>query len=104
MVRPQGNHRPHEGDAGDPDAEIKALREVTWTRHSQERDDLDERTGAAVDHVRDHMKEQFRPQWRDLYRGQKKEERQVQRLDGMFSIAPCSFIRTVSGSGWRERL
>jgi hypothetical protein len=64
------------------DAEIKALREVTWTRHSQERDDLDERTGAAVDHVRDYMKEQFRPQWRDLYRGQKKEERQVQRLDG----------------------
>ena len=34
------------------DAEMKSAREATWTRRPEERDDLDERTEAAIDNVR----------------------------------------------------
>ena len=62
--------------------ELKAARGATWDRHQAERNELDARSEAAVDHAREHMKEQYRPKWRELYRLQKKRERQVQRFGG----------------------
>lgn len=62
------------------DQEISAARQASWDRHSHERDELDGRTEAAIDHARAHVSERFRPQWRDLYRAQKKEERLVGRI------------------------
>jgi hypothetical protein len=73
------------------DQALKSERDATWARHSIERDDLDGRTEAAVDHARAHMKERYRPQWRDLYRVQKKEERQVGRMGGRL-LDRASFI------------
>lgn len=57
----------------------KAERGSTWQRQAQQRDALDNKTHAAVDHARTHMRERYRPQWRELYRLQGKEMRQVQR-------------------------
>ena len=71
--------------------ETKAARDATWTRQSEERDDLDTRTEAAIDHARAHMKEKFRPKWRELYRGQKKEERQIGRM-GAHVLDRAAFI------------
>lgn len=64
------------------EAELKAARGATWDRHQAERDELDSRSEAAVDHARAHMKELYRPRWRDLYRVQKREERRVAGLNG----------------------
>lgn len=64
------------------EAELKAARGATWDRQQAERDELDSRSEAAVDHARAHMKERYRRRWRDLYRAQKKEERRATSLRG----------------------
>ncbi|WP_171946488.1 hypothetical protein [Hyphomicrobium sp. CS1GBMeth3] len=83
---------------GQLDAELKIARQASWARQSQERDELDGRTQAAIDHARGHVSERFRPQWRDLYRAQKKEERHVGRIaDRMLDRAAFVYAQ-------RERL
>jgi hypothetical protein len=49
-----------------------------WQRQFQEREALDNKTHAAVDHARSAVYDRFRPQWRELYRCQKKEMRHLQ--------------------------
>lgn len=64
------------------DAELKAAREVTWKRHTRQRDALDAATDTEIDAARTRVSEAYKPQWRNLYRYQRKEMRQVETLSG----------------------
>jgi len=64
------------------DGELKAARDLTWARHSKERDALDKKTKSAIDVGRKQINDVYRPQWRNLYWNQGKEARYVERLSG----------------------
>lgn len=64
------------------DAELKAVREVTWERHAKQRDALDAATETEIDAARTRVSEAYKPQWRNLYRYQRKEMRHVEKISG----------------------
>lgn len=64
------------------DAELKAARDLTWARHTKERDALDAKTKSTIDVGRKRINDVYRPQWRNLYWNQKKEARHVENLSG----------------------
>jgi hypothetical protein len=76
----------------------KIVRNATWQRQKQERDELDRDCKAACHHARDHVERMYRPRWRDLYREQKREIRNLER------DATHPFERAVYVFRNRERL
>jgi hypothetical protein len=64
------------------DAGLKAARDATWQRQSQQRDALDAETDVKIDTARTRVADRYRPRWKSLYRHQKREERQVAGLSG----------------------
>ncbi len=76
----------------------KVVRNATWERQKQERDQLDKDCKAACHHARDHVERMYRPRWRDLYREQKREIRNLER------DATHPFERAVYVFRNRERL
>lgn len=76
----------------------KIVRNATWERQKQERDQLHQDCKAACHHARDYVERMYRPRWRDLYREQKRESRELERK------ATHPFERAVFVFRNRERL